>query len=244
MLRLYSLEFAKVQWSVVFLLIGMDALINSGLGAMYMESFQEIFPPSWSELYRQSQTFHSLFFFPLYTGIFASLICYYEHKNKVWKQLLSLPLFKSHLYLAKFLTLITLMVLVQIAFFVTFLITGWILQPPGEIPCNQLLMHGVLGWLSIFPLAASQLWISQKVTGFGKSLALNVSLVLPNLLISGMVSYLAAWFPFAPPFFAMHPQDSPIPTRFHPVPFWMIVTFTFLFYLILGWRSFIQREWE
>ena len=61
MLRLYSLEFAKVQWSVVFLLIGMDALINSGLGAMYMESFQEIFPPSWSELYRQSQTFHSLF---------------------------------------------------------------------------------------------------------------------------------------------------------------------------------------
>lgn len=244
MLRLYQLEFVKVQWSVVFLLIALDALINSGLGAMYMESFQEIFPPSWLELYRQSQTFHSLFFYPLYTGIFASLICYYEHKNNVWKQLLSSPISKTYLYLAKFLMLITLMSGVQIAFFATYLITGWILQPPGEIPWSQLLMYGVLGWISIFPLAALQLWISQKVTGFGKSLALNASLVLPNLLVSGMVSYLAAWFPFAPPFFAMDPQDSPIPSRFHPVPFWTIVTFTFFFYLILGWRSFIKREWK
>lgn len=244
MLRLYRLEFAKLQWSVVVILIALDALINSGLGAMYMESFKDVFPPSWNQLYLQSQSFHALFFYPLYVGILASLICYYEHQNNAWKQLLTLPISKTHLYFAKFLVLISLMALVEVAFFGMHLITGWIIQPPGKIEWSQLLGHAILGWVSIFPLAALQLWISQKVTGFGKSLTLNVLLVLPNIFATALVSYLAAWYPFAPPSFAMYPEGSPIPSRFHPGPFWMIVAFTFLLYFTVGWRMFVKREWK
>lgn len=242
MLQLYKLEFAKVQWSVIFLLIALDTVINSGLGAMYMESFKEIFSPSWYQLYNQSQSFHTLFFYPLYAGIFASLICYYEHKNNVWKQLLSLPISKSHLYLAKFGMLMTLMALVQIAFFFAYIITGWIIQPPGRIAWGQLTSYAFLGWLSIFPLCALQLWISQKVKGFGKSLVLNISLVLPNLIVTGMVYYIAAWFPFSLPFFAMSPKAGVV-HPFDPISFWFIVAFTTLLYLVLGWRIFIRREW-
>lgn len=243
-MQIYRLEFAKLQWSVVVILIALDALINSGLGAMYMESFKDIFAPSWNQLYIQSQSFHALFFYPLYVGILASLICYYEHQNNAWKQLLSLPVSKTHLYLAKFLVLISLMALVQVAFFGMYLIAGWIIQPPGKIEWSQLLGHGILGWVSIFPLAALQLWISQKVTGFGKSLALNVSLVLPNIFSTALVSYLAAWYPFAPPSFAMYPGGGPIPSRFHPEPFWATVALTFLLYFTVGWRMFVKREWK
>lgn len=167
---------------------------------MYMESFKEIFSPSWYQLYNQSQSFHTLFFYPLYAGIFASLICYYEHKNNVWKQLLSLPISKSHLYLAKFGMLMTLMALVQIAFFFAYIITGWIIQPPGRIAWGQLTSYAFLGWLSIFPLCALQLWISQKVKGFGKSLVLNISFGVAQpdcdgngLLYSSLVSIFFAF---------------------------------------------------
>ncbi|MBD1371679.1 ABC transporter permease [Hazenella sp. IB182357] len=245
MFNLYKLEFKKIQWSILIFLILLDTIINASLGAMFMKSNSWYFPPSWSELYIQSLSFHALFFYPLYVGIITSLVCFYEHKNNAWKQLMCLPISKTNLYVAKFMFITTLLAITQLTFFIGYFITGWIIQPPGKLDVINYIIYGILGWLAMWPLVALQLWISQKIKNFGRSLLINIFLVLPNVVVAtGFPSYIAAWFPFSLSYFAMYPQGSVLSPDFHPIFFWSIAFFTSILYFYIGLTYFINRNWN
>lgn len=74
-------ETMKTQWRVVILLILLDTLINALMGMEQLDSLKEFFPPSWMSLYIHSVNLHAMFFYPLYCGIIASLLCMYEHRD-------------------------------------------------------------------------------------------------------------------------------------------------------------------
>lgn len=93
-----------------------------------------------------------------------------------------------------------------------------------------------------FPLVCPTALDISKGKRIWEILVLNIFLVLPNLIVTGMVYYIAAWFPFSLPFFAMSPKAG-VAHPFDPISFWFIVAFTTLLYLVLGWRIFIRREW-
>lgn len=243
MTALFKTEWMKLEWKKVALLILCDVLVNMGLGVVYLHDLAEFFQPSWFTFYMHSISFHAMFFFPLYTGLFATFLCFYEHRNGGWKQLASLPCERQHIFYAKGIVLLCLTLITQTAFFIGYCITGLILSVPGEIPWRALFISILGGWFGIFPLMAAQLWISSKIKNFGAAMVMNISCVLPNLVLTGLHSSIGSWLPFTAPYYIMFPQGVNLSPAFDLAPYLVIISFTFAVYFFLGRRSFMKRDW-
>ncbi|AOT72604.1 ABC transporter permease [Geosporobacter ferrireducens] len=241
--KLFVSECKKVRWLLVFLLIFMDIAASFVLAAGNVKSLTNYFAPNWNTLYFQAVSFHGMFFLPLFAGIFAAFLCFYEHKNGAWKQLLTLPFPRWKIYLSKFLVLIFLLAIVQIMFLAGYLITGNLIHVEGLIPWKTVLTGIVGGWFACLPLAMLQLGLSTRFKSFGTALLFSISMVIPNIVITGFNSYIGAWFPFAPPYYAMFPQGLNLSPRLEPIPFILILTVTFIIYFITGFRSFVRKDW-
>ncbi|MEK3782599.1 ABC transporter permease [Paenibacillus sp. FSL K6-1566] len=236
-------EGMKLQWSVILALIVLDTLINSAMGAMQLQSLKEFFPPSWTTLYIHSVNLHSMFFFPLYSGIIASLLCLYEHRDGGWKITMSMPIPRSRIFYAKYIVLIGIMALVQVVFLLGYVVAGYLVEAPGEIPLETLLYSVIGGWIGVLPLAALQLIVSIRIRNFGASLAMSLGYVVPNIVLTGFHSAIGAWLPFTIPYYVMMPQAAIYAPRVEPYSLWSIVLFTGIVYLLFGKRFVEKRDW-
>ncbi|GIO98264.1 hypothetical protein J14TS5_33500 [Paenibacillus lautus] len=243
MRMLLRAEGMKLQWRIIFLLIVLDTLINSAMGAMQLQSLRDFFPPSWSTLYIHSVNLHSMFFYPLYSGIVASLLCLYEHKDGGWKITMSLPVPRYKVFYAKYIWLVGILMLVQIVFLLGYLGTGYLVKAPQRIPWETLLYSVIGGWIGVLPLAALQLMVSIRVRNFGASLAMSIGYVVPNIVLTGFHSVIGAWLPFTIPYYVMMPQAAIYAPRVEPYSLWSIVLFTGMVYLLIGQRFVEKRDW-
>lgn len=243
MRMLLRAEGMKLQWRVIFLLIVLDTLINSAMGAMQLQSLRDFFPPSWTTLYIHSVNLHSMFFYPLYSGIVASLLCLYEHKDGGWKITMSLPVPRYKVFYVKYILLVGILALVQIVFLLGYLGTGYLVQVPERIPWETLLYSVIGGWIGVLPFAALQLMVSIRVRNFGASLAMSVGYVVPNIVLTGFHSAIGAWLPFTIPYYVMMPQSALYAPRVEPYSLWFIVLFTGMVYLLMGQRFVEKRDW-
>ncbi|WP_098742023.1 ABC transporter permease [Paenibacillus sp. EZ-K15] len=243
MRMLLRAEGMKLQWRIIFLLIVLDTLINSAMGAMQLQSLSDFFPPSWSTLYIHSVNLHSMFFYPLYSGIVASLLCLYEHKDGGWKITMSLPVPRYKIFYAKYILLVGILALVQIVFLLGYLGTGYLVKAPERIPWETLLYSVIGGWIGVLPLAALQLMVSIRVRNFGASLAMSIGYVVPNIVLTGFHSAIGAWLPFTIPYYVMMPQAAIYAPRVEPYSLWSIVLITGMVYLLIGQRFVEKRDW-
>ena len=243
MRMLLRAEGMKLQWRIIFLLIVLDTLINSAMGAMQLQSLRDFFPPSWSTLYIHSVNLHSMFFYPLYSGIVASLLCLYEHKDGGWKITMSLPVPRYKIFYAKYIWLVGILALVQIVFLLGYLGTGYLVKAPERIPWETLLYSVIGGWIGVLPLAALQLMVSIRVRNFGASLAMSIGYVVPNIVLTGFHSAIGAWLPFTIPYYVMMPQAAIYAPRVEPYSLWSIVLFTGMVYLLIGQKIVEKRDW-
>ncbi|MDU7476299.1 MAG: ABC transporter permease [Paenibacillus macerans] len=243
MLSLFFAEAGKVRWLLILLLVLMDITASFALAAEHVASLTDYFAPDWTTLYFQAVSLHGMFILPLFAGIFAAFICFYEHKNGAWKQLLTLPFPRWKIYLSKFLMLVVLLAIAQLAFLAGYLATGNLIHVEGVIPWKTVLTGVTGGWLAAFPLAMLQIYLSTRFKSFGIALLFSISAVIPNIVITGFEGFIGAWFPFAPPYYAMFPQGLPLSPRLEPGSFVLILAFTFLVYLAAGLRHFVRRDW-
>lgn len=243
MKELITTEFIKVEWKKATLLILCNVLVNMGLGIVYLNDLDYFFKPNWFTFYMHAVTFHAMFFFPLYVGIFATILCFYEHRNGGWKQLATLPYERQQFFYAKGIILMFLTLVTQITFLLGYLLTGTLISVPGVIPWKMVFINMTGGWLSLFPLMAAQLWISSKIKNFSAAMVINVSCVLPNIVLTGLHSSIGSWLPFTAPYYVMFPQGVNLSPRFDFVPYILIILTTFSVYLFLGRRSYVKREW-
>lgn len=243
MIKLLISECRKVRWPLIFLLIIMEVATSFTLAAGSVKSLTDFFAPNWNTLYFQAVSKHGMFFLPLFAGLFAAFLCFYEHKNGAWKQLLALPFPRWKIYLSKFLMLAILLAITQVVFMAGYLLTGNTINAEGEIPWKTVLVGVAGGWLACFPLAMLQIGLSTRFKSFGTALLFSISMVVPNIVITGLKSFLGAWFPFAPPYYVMFPQGLNLSPYLEPISFTLILIFTFLIYLLIGFRNFIRKDW-
>lgn len=243
MVSILRAESIKLQWTLMWVLIILDALISTMLGMLQLNDLKHFFSPSWSTLYMYTANFHSMFFYPLYCGIIASFLCLYEHRDGGWKILLSSPHPRQQIYYAKFIMLIFILGLEQCAYILGYFFGGKMAGVSGEIPWFVVFSTGLGGWLGIFPLAALQLIISILIRNFGASLGISICCVVPNIVMTGFHSSIGAWFPFTVPFYTMMPQTSVFAPRVEPYSLGLIVIITFLAYLYGGRKMFVNRDW-
>lgn len=243
MYRLFLSECRKIRWALISLLILAETFVSFFLAAESVESLAYYFPKNWNTLYFQAVLYHGMFFLPFFTGIFAAFLCFYEHKNGAWKQLLTIPIPRYKIFLSKFLMLIVILAFQQVLFLAGYLIAGNIIHTQDSVPWKTVITGVIGGWLSIFPLAMLQVHLCTRFKSFGTALLFNISMVIPNIVITGLPSWLGAWFPFAPPYYAMFPQGINLSPRLDPYSFSAILILTFSLSLILGIRSFVRRQW-
>lgn len=190
--------------SYVWLLVIGSPLISLAPGMLADNEGKKM---TWELLLNVMSMMHALLFLPVLSGIFAALICRYEHHDGGWKLLLSLPVTRLSVYLSKYVMIIGLLAAVQLTFLVMVLSLGFFRDVPGPIPWSMLLSAVFAGFVACMPLAALQLAISQGWSSFGAPLALNVSLTIPNMLIANSATY-GPYYPWVQPMLAMMPYGD------------------------------------
>lgn len=206
--RVLSSERLKMSKSYVWLLVIGSPILSLVPGLLENLDHQSE-KITWELLLNVMSIMHALLFLPVLSGIFAALICRYEHHDGGWKMLLSLPVTRLSVYLSKYVMIIGLLATVQLTFLVMVLGMGLFCGASGSIPWSLLLSSIFGGWVACLPLAALQLAISQGWSSFGAPLALNVSLTIPNMLIANSSTY-GPYYPWVQPMLAMmrHGDDA------------------------------------
>jgi lantibiotic transport system permease protein len=239
-----SVEWMKIRRLKIWLLLLLAPAIGVTLAlsnyfANY-ESFMEPGDNGWLEAWTQVQIFYGPLILPILTGVYAALICRSEHIGGGWKQLLALPIHRSHIYISKLLIVFILLALTQAVMMGMYLVLGSIWGVPNVIPWDLLLGFMVRGWLASLPLAALQMIASVKWRSFGIPLAINIGLSIPGFILS--YSKYGQYYPWSLPNLAMSPVDES-PIRSYPL-FYSIIFGVFIISTIYGIRNFQTSEFH
>ncbi len=163
---------------------------------------------AWEGLLLAMSMLHAMFFLPMMTGIFSAFVCRYEHAGGGWKQILSLPVSRSALYMAKLLTVAGALALSQLLFSVGLLIVGAVKGfDLASVPWDVLSSRLIGGFVACLPLAALQLFVSTMWSSFAAPLVLNMIFTVPNILIANSATF-GPYYPWVQPLLAMLPNGG------------------------------------
>lgn len=200
-LNILASERLKLTKSFIWLLVPASPLLAAIIGLLInLDKVPE--EGHFALLLTSMGMFHSMLLLPILTGIFSAFICRYEHSGGGWKGLLTLPVSRTALYIAKFFIVSLLLAVTQLLFLGAVLLNVAYHGLAGGVPWNILLPSVICGWLACLPLAALQLWASIGWSSFAAPLALNVMLTLPNMLIVNSAKF-GPYYPWAQPSLAM-----------------------------------------
>lgn len=161
----------------------------------------------WFDTYFQMVMVHAVLFLPLLAGIFSAALCRYEHQSGGWKQLLSLPVKRTEVYISKFLIVMLCLALTQLLFLGGLGLIGILHGFTDPFPYELILTRVFMGWIACLPLVTLQLWASLAWKSFAAPLALNVILTLPNIIVANSEKY-GPWYPWSQPFLGMVMGES------------------------------------
>lgn len=241
MLRMYRSEWMKIRRSFVWLLLLVSPLVAALLGLLESDREGE-FP--WLIALSMMAALHAMLFLPLLTGVYAALVCRYEHIGGGWKQLLALPVTRTQVYFVKFALIMGMVALTQLLFLGVLLLVGAALGFSEPPPWQTLLASVAGGWIATLPLAALQLAVSTAWPSFAAPLAVNVVMTLPNVLIVYSEDY-GPYYPWAQPLLAMLPRGMG-PNEFgafglSAVTLFVVILGSFAVFFAGGWLYFTRK---
>ncbi|MBB3110610.1 hypothetical protein FHS18_002677 [Paenibacillus phyllosphaerae] len=242
MMRMFRSEWMKLRRTVIWALAVISPLLAGVTGFLSAGDYENGQEGVWQIALGIMGLLHAMLFLPLLTGVFAALLCRFEHTGGGWKQLLALPVSRSSVYAVKFIYIMLLLAITQLLFLAALLATGLLLGFAEPIPWRMLLVSALGGWLACLPLAALQLAVSVAWSSFAAPLAVNVIFTIPNILIINSAQY-GPYYPWAQPLLAMVPRDEMGFGAFNLSPETLlgVILVSFVVFLLGGWGYFIRK---
>lgn len=240
--RILRAEWLKLRKSSIWALIFISPAFAAIVGFVSMNEEAGGPRQQWPFLASDMAFAHGLLFMPLLAGIFAAFICRYEHESGGWKQLLALPVDRTRVYLAKLSVVALLLGATQVIYLAAMAAAGSGAGLAG-VPLGMLAQCALGGLVASLPIAALQLAVSVGWSSFAGSLAVNVILVFPNILIVNSQDY-GPYYPWAQPFLAMMPDTADNFGAMN-MPFltlMLVVGGNFALFLVSGVVYFRRRE--
>lgn len=242
MSTLLQAEWFKLRKSKIVWLLFTGPLISLLIGLnMNMELTKEMDGYHWYILVLSMNLAYSLLFLPLISGVFASVICRYEHQAGGWKQLLALPVTRWQVFAAKYIMILLIILVMQILYLGVIYTVG-ILQNVTEPFPMQIVQKSIFGgWIATFPLVALQLWMSILFKSFAAPFAVNVIFTLPSILIINSEK-IAPFYPWVQPFSMMYIESETDDVFF--IPWEQLLTVvggSFVLFFIAG-LFYFQRK--
>lgn len=165
-----------------------DGQINKNLNLEYTELWRRfVFSIHWI----------LIFSLPLGITIQASMIANLEHQGNSWKQLLSLPLKKSHVYLSKFITLFIYNLFSAVLLTIGIITVGIVFGIGNNIEWYTVLAGGFYPYIAALPIMAIQLWLSISLTNQAFPIIFGTVFGMVGLFLS--MNKFTKWLPWAYP---------------------------------------------
>ena len=180
--KMLKAERMKLKRSPVWIAFIIMPIIPAVLGTINYLGNIDLLQSEWYSLWTQHTLFTCYFFLPIMIGVYCSYIMHQEEVNRNWNKVLTLPQKKSLVFLAKLVTVSSMIFLTEIWIGVLFVISGKLIAMPGEIPIGKIVIWCIFGTLGGTVMASAQLLISL----FIKSFAVPVGISLAGGL-SGLV---------------------------------------------------------
>jgi hypothetical protein len=212
-------------------LIGMTASKNPG----------EIEVNEWHITLLYMNLTYALLFLPLITGVLAGLVCRYEHQAGGWKQLLALPVTRGKVFIAKYLLIMLLVLVMQLLYLGAVFSIGMLQDFSDPFPIEIVWKSALGGWVATFPLVALQLWMSVMWKSFAAPFAVNVVFTLPAILAVNSKRF-GPYYPWGQPFSMMYVGGNTDDVFF--VPWDQLLTVvggSFILFFLCGYVYF-QRK--
>lgn len=238
--RVFRSEVYKVIKSKVWLALFIGPLFCWFIGNYYTGLSGNEY--SWMDIYSRMTGVYGLYLLPLLTGLITAFICRYEHDKNMWKQYLTGPVKRWHVYLMKFLTALGVIGISQAMILSTLYIIQAMHSVSEQIPVEEILISLGSGWIATIPLVAVQLWVTSIWKSFAAPMVINSVLTIPNIVIAGQPD-IAIFYPWAQPLLAMVIESGDSSGFAHIDPF-MIMTVTFvsgLVFLLGGLTTFSKK---
>lgn len=180
--KLIKAERLKLKRSPLWLAFLFMPVIPALLGTLNYMANIEILQSEWFSLWTQHTLFTCYFFLPIMIGIYSSYIMRQEENNRNWNKVLSMPVSRNLVFIAKLVQVFFMILFSEIWICTLFVISGKVIGLTSAIPWGKLMIWCLFGTLGGTVIAAIQLMISL----FIKSFALPVGIALGGGL-SGLV---------------------------------------------------------
>lgn len=175
LLRLIRAERMKLKRSPVWIAFILMPIIPAVLGTINYLGNIEILKSEWYSLWTQHTIFTSYFFLPIMIGIYCAYIMRLEQNNHNWNKLLTMPVPKSEIFLAKLITVTFMILISEIWIGALLIISGKIIGMTAALPFKGIMIWCLFGTLGGMVMAAAQLVISMFIKSF--ALPIGISLV-------------------------------------------------------------------
>lgn len=204
MVRILSAEVLKLRGSLAALFVATVPLLIGLLVFMSVITAKAV--PSWQSILNSFVLpIWSLFLLPMAVATFAALIAQIEHRSRGWDQLLSMPVPRWRIFVAKAIIVLA----ATVAMTVLVLVGGIIATAAGSfltgrtasgaISTEKLVEAVILISASSVFFATLQLWASLRYASFVVPLAIGMAGTLVSLTTAMTGSDKVDWFPWVMP---------------------------------------------
>ncbi len=166
LLRCILAENRKLHGAAIWLVFLIVPMLSALYGTFNFLQNLELLDFDWYNLWTQHTLFYTLFFFAPMVGVYAAYLWRLEHLGHNWNLIMSAPVHRSYLFVAKFLVVAKMTLLTQGWVFLLYLAAGklWA-RLPGWPPAQIILwlLRGVLGSLGVI---AFELLLAMVIRSF------------------------------------------------------------------------------
>lgn len=181
----------------------------------------------WQQLWLQTGLFYGYFFFPILIAICASFLWRLEHMNHNWNSLMTIPVPRSTVFIAKLAVLAKSIFAAQALLMVLIIAVGkWGFHFEQSIPASMLWWL-FMGWFGALGVAVAQLYLSMRIRSFAVPVGLAVCLCIAGLAC--YITGLGGMFPYSQLILGLSSQEKTLPvdslTTLVPMVVFYIVLF-------------------
>lgn len=173
----------KLRRSPIWLVFIIVPAVPAFLGTMNYLNNIEILRSDWFSLWTQHTLFTSYFFLPILLGLYCSYLMRLEKNNRNLTKLLTLPISRKELFVAKLLSAGKIILFTEVWIGVLFLISGKIAGLTAKPPVGSLVIWCLFGTLGGIAMAALQLIVSLLCDSFALPVGISFAGGISGLMV-------------------------------------------------------------
>lgn len=182
LIKLIRAERMKLRRAPIWLAFVVLPVIPAILGTMNYLNNLDLLTKEWFSLWSQHTLFTVYFFLPIMLGVYCSYIMYEEESGHNWNKLLTMPVRRSTIFLAKTVTAGEMVALSMLWTGALFVASGKIAGLQAPIPWGSLIRWCGFGLLGGMVMATMQLIASLVIRNFALPVAVSLAGGISGLL--------------------------------------------------------------